>query len=369
MKRLGVVAIARPENGGTFQYTLSTLYALRRVRRWEMTLYTGLDNTHFDDLGFQVRRLRSSRLDSAISVLRDTLSFPGPDPFAREDAVFGPTYAPSLLLTRKPFGYTLHDLQERHFPQYFTRAQRWWRGLIHERLSRRAARMLCESRHVRDDIVRFLGVPAHKIDVSVAPPLLMPPSSGAAGDAVRKKHELPATFLFYPAQFWAHKNHLRLVDAFARVAPEFPDCELVLTGAQRGAYREVIERIARLGITGRVKHVGYVDQAELASFYDLATAVVIPSQFESVSIPIYEAFQAGAPVCASSIPALVEQVADAGLLFDALSVDSMAASLRTILRDRDLRSVLAVRGRQRLAALTHDRYAAELEGFVENLAA
>jgi glycosyltransferase involved in cell wall biosynthesis len=88
-----------------------------------------------------------------------------------------------------------------------------------------------------------------------------------------------------------------------------------------------------------------------------------------VSIPIYEAFQAGAPVCASSIPALVEQVADAGLLFDALSVDSMAASLRTILRDRDLRSVLAVRGRQRLAALTHDRYAAELEGFVENLAA
>ena len=42
----------------------------------------------------------------------------------------------------------------------------------------------------------------------------------------------------------------------------------------------------------------------------------MPSLFESVSIPIYEAFQVGTPVAASNILAIPEQVGDAGLLFD-----------------------------------------------------
>ena len=57
-------------------------------------------------------------------------------------------------------------------------------------------------------------------------------------------------------------------------------------------------------------------QDDLQAIYKLATALVMPSLFESVSIPIYEAFQAGIPVLASNILAIPEQVGDAGLLFD-----------------------------------------------------
>ena len=59
---------------------------------------------------------------------------------------------------------------------------------------------------------------------------------------LRVRLQLPDKFLFYPAQFWAHKNHLRLIEAFREVAAEVPDLHLVLTGKKRDEYERRDER-------------------------------------------------------------------------------------------------------------------------------
>jgi glycosyltransferase involved in cell wall biosynthesis len=120
----------------------------------------------------------------------------------------------------------------------------------------------------------------------------------------------------------------------------------------------------KLGLQSRVKHIGDVEQADMPALYQLATAVVVPSLFESVSIPIYEAFNYGAPVCASAIQALPEQVGDAALLFDPNSAESIANAMRSLLKNRQLRETLSRRGSERIAALTHKRYAADLRRLV-----
>ena len=141
--------------------------------------------------------------------------------------------------------------------------------------------------------------------------------------AVRLRLKLPDKFLFYPAQFWVHKNHLRLIEAFREVATEVPDLNLVLTGKKRDEYQVVMDAIDKFGLNERVFHLGYVEQGDLHAIYKLAAALVMPSLFESVSIPIYEAFQVGTPVAASNILAIPEQVGDAGLLFEPTSVASI----------------------------------------------
>ena len=120
-------------------------------------------------------------------------------------------------------------------------------------------------------------------------------------EKVRSRLGLPSRFVFYPAQFWPHKNHLRLIDAFRRVVAQEPDLKLVLTGKKRDEYRTVMRAVEDAGLKQNVQHLGYIDQADLQAIYHLATALVMPSLFESVSIPIYEAFQAGTPVAASGI--------------------------------------------------------------------
>jgi glycosyltransferase involved in cell wall biosynthesis len=178
---------------------------------------------------------------------------------------------------------------------------------------------------------------------------------------------LPKKFLFYPAQFWTHKNHLRLIEAFREVVTEVPDLRLVLTGKNRDQYETVMNAVDAFGLKGCVCHLGYVEQDDLRAIYRLATALVMPSLFESVSIPIYEAFQVGTPVAASGIFAIPEQVGDAGLLFDPKSVASIQDAILRIVRDPEAARLLGERGRERMLAMTPERYGVQLQDLLLGL--
>ena len=184
---------------------------------------------------------------------------------------------------------------------------------------------------------------------------------------LRVRLQLPDKFLFYPAQFWVHKNHLRLLEAFREVAAEVPDLNLVLTGKKRDEYGVVMSAISKFGLDEKVRHLGYVEQEDLQAIYKLATALVMPSLFESVSIPIYEAFQVGTPVVASDILAIPEQVGDAGLLFDPKSVASIRDAILRIVRDPETARLLGRRGRDRMLTMTPERYGAQLEKLLTDL--
>ncbi|MEQ1807488.1 MAG: glycosyltransferase family 1 protein, partial [Burkholderiaceae bacterium] len=186
-------------------------------------------------------------------------------------------------------------------------------------------------------------------------------------DAVRDKFKLPPRYVFYPAQFWPHKNHLRLVEAFAKVAEAHPGCALVLTGKERNKFDEVFERVRELGLSSRVLHIGYVETSELAALYRCATVVAIPTLFESISIPVYEAFSVGTAVCASNVVALPEQIDDAGLLFDPLSVDDIADKIGALLADPALRGRLIERGLRRITSINHDGYALQLAELIDSM--
>jgi glycosyltransferase involved in cell wall biosynthesis len=292
-----------------------------------------------------------------------------PDPFEAEDVLLAPIYSLALLHTSKPFAYTLHDLQENYYPENFSLWQRIWRHQVHAGLLRRTRRVVCESNHVKSDVVRAFGVAEERIVVMQAPPqreFLTEPSVEKLQE-VRSRLQLPERFLFYPAQFWMHKNHLRLIEAFRGIVSESPDLELVLTGKKRDEYRVVMDAVRRLGLSGRVRHLGYVEQGDLQAIYRLATALVMPSLFESVSIPIYEAFQVGTPVIASAVLAIPEQVGDAGVLFEPTSVASIRDAILKITRDPAAASLLGKRGRDRMMQMTPERYGDQLQNLLGEL--
>jgi glycosyltransferase involved in cell wall biosynthesis len=367
--KLGVLALAGPEHGGTYQYTLSMLQALHYLSGFDITLYGDPQNRDFAEMGYPISPFSESRTQQLVALTAHKIRVERPDPFASQDILLAPIYALALLHTSKPFAYTLHDLQERYYPENFSRWQRAWRHQVHSTLLERARRVICESRHVKMDILRFFGVPEARTVVMAAPPLrqVLSDETGAGPQSVRTRLGLPEKFLFYPAQFWPHKNHLRLIEAFRDVVTEIPDLKLVLTGKKRDEYESVMRAVGKLGLGERVHHLGYVAQGDLQAIYRLATALVMPSLFESVSIPIYEAFQAGTPVVASGILAIPEQVGNAGLLFDPTSVSSIKQAILDIVRDPEAARVLGQKGRDRMLAMTPERYGAQLQNLLLEL--
>jgi len=169
--KLGVLALAGPDNGGTYQYTLSMLQALQHTSGFDITLYGDPQNPDFAETGFPIRPFADSR-GRQLSALATHIAHLGlPDPFAAQDIVLAPIYSPALLHTAKPFAFTLHDLQEQYLPQNFSWWRRTWRYQIYSQLLRRARRVICESGHVKMGICRFFEVPEQRIVVIAAPPL------------------------------------------------------------------------------------------------------------------------------------------------------------------------------------------------------
>ncbi len=371
-RRIGVLAMSRPGYGGTYQYTLSMIQALLRVPHYACTIYTTVGNDGYDGLNVGIVTL--PRALAALSSIGLNMLHPTTraDPFSAVDVVIAPIYSSYLLATRRPFVFTLHDLQERYFPQYFSFAQRRWRSFINTALSRTAAGILCESENVKADIHRFLAVDDSRIHVIPSPPVsTLHRLSELESVAVERRSSvpLPHRFIFYPAQFFKHKNHLRLLEAFRIVLEEHPDCYLILTGQPKYEYRRVMAHIETLRLEGRVIHVGYVETDLLSLLYLRTEALVVPTLFESLSIPVYEAFRLGTPVCASNVTALPEQVGDAGLLFDPFSVTEMASAISLLLRDPSLKATLRQRGFERIAAMTLDSYAERLAVLIDRIAA
>jgi len=370
MSHVGIVAMSRPELGGTFQYTLSMIDALRRIRKNRYTIFTSTSNHSYDDFDIPVRRLPSAGRSMLEFVRANWSAAHEGHLFSEVDKVIAPIYTTRLLGSRRPFLFTLHDLQERYYPKNFTFAQRVWRGFVNNSLSHAAAGIICESKQVKADIHNFIGVSESKITVIPAPPVSSFTPEHLESKEFKQSLEraaFPEQFVFYPAQFFPHKNHIRLVEAFSLVLRAYPDCRLLLTGQRKYDFGKVMARVAELGIQDRVTHLGYVDTNLLAAAYLRATLIVIPTLFESISIPVYEAFRLGVPVCASNVVALPEQIGDAGLLFDPLSIEDMAEKISLLLGDANLRQELSRRGTERIRSLTADAYSAQLEAALDRI--
>lgn len=362
MSRVGVVAVSKPALGGTYQYSIAMIEALLRIPGNQYTLFTTRGNHAFDHLGIEVQWLPTGVVSVGARLAR-IFGASKAGLFSQVEKVIAPIYTTHLLASARPFAFTLHDVQERYYPQYFSIAQRLWRRMANTLLCANAVAIVCESTFVKSDIQRFFNVEPGKVAVIPAPPMSVfreeDLSPVAVAEAMRRLR-LPEQYLFYPAQFFPHKNHLRLVEAFRTVVARNPLCRLVFTGQQRYEFAAVMRRANTLGLKDSVRHLGFLSTAELAAAYRGATAVVVPTLFESISIPIYEAFTLGIPVCASNIVALPEQVGDAGLLFDPMSSDDMSDKICQVLNDACLREQLVERGRARIACLTMERYSAAL---------
>ena len=161
------------------------------------------------------------------------------------------------------------------------------------------------------------------------------------------KYELFDKYLFYPAQFWTHKNHIRLLEVIDNLNKENLDINLVLVGSEQNNKNNVEYEINKRHLEKNVKILGYVSNEEMVYLYKHARALIMPTLFGPTNIPQLEAFELGCPVATSRIYGIPEQVGDAALLFNPRSVEEMQQAVRRIWTDDELCKTLIKRGRQK----------------------
>jgi glycosyltransferase involved in cell wall biosynthesis len=160
-------------------------------------------------------------------------------------------------------------------------------------------------------------------------------------------YRLPGKYIFYPAQFWWHKNHGKLLEAIARLKGELPDLKLVLSGGRQNAYDAVVKQVQDLDLGDDVVFAGYVPDADMPEFYRRARAMVMPTYYGPTNVPPLEAFAVGCPVAISGTYGMPEQAGGAALHFDPDSAEEIAGCIRRLWTDDRLCAELAEKGKRR----------------------
>jgi len=106
---------------------------------------------------------------------------------------------------------------------------------------------------------------------------------------------------------------------------------------------------------------GTVAEGDLPALYRGAAVLCMPSLFEGFGLPVLEAMASGIPVLASTVTSLPEVAQDAALLVDPLDVGAMAAGLRCLVEDGDLRARLVARGLARSKVFSWDATAIRVQ--------
>src|SRR5262249_29771213 len=136
---------------------------------------------------------------------------------------------------------------------------------------------------------------------------------------------------------------------------------IVFCGSHSGELREstfrnVFETATRYGIADQLTILGYIPDADIASIYAEATALVMPTFFGPTNIPISEAWALGCPVLTSDIRGIRQQSGDAALLVDPKSADDIASGIFRLWTEDGLRQQLIQAGHRRVQGFTGEDF-------------
>ncbi len=219
---------------------------------------------------------------------------------------------------------------------------RWWKVVKRTRSRfryahavRRADLVITISEFTAREVQRLLHVDPAKIRVTLLGADDLPAPSGG-GSAVLEKLGIDGPFFLAVGARDPRKNLATLHRAMKILNRRRELVPLVECGPKDPG--------ARLPF---VRYAGYVDDAELATLYRRATALVVPSRYEGFGLPAAEAMWAGGRVVCADASSLPEVVGEAGLLFPWHDAEALAERLARLLDDSELRERLTREGQVR----------------------
>jgi glycosyltransferase involved in cell wall biosynthesis len=174
-------------------------------------------------------------------------------------------------------------------------------------------------------------------------------------------------YLFYPAVFWPHKNHINLIKAINILNERGQLINLLLAGKERNEYKKLQKFVNQNNLEKQVKFIGYIPDKEIINLYKNAYAMVMPTFYGPTNIPPIEAILLNCPPIVSNKYGMPEQFEDAALYFDPNSPIEIADAIESLLTNNQLRSNLVKNGNKLKEKFTQKRFESDLLKIIQDL--
>lgn len=246
---------------------------------------------------------------------------------------------------------TVHDLTPIVFPSLFPRGIKGELKWQMQRLSlKKANAIITDSKNSKEDIIKYIGVRESKISVVhlAAGEQFRKLKNGNWQKKIKKKYGLPERFVLYVGDITPNKNVPRLLDAVKEL--KIP---IVMVGKnlinenydKENPWNSDLNRVWELAKGDEnILRLGFVEDQDLVSIFNLATVFCMPSLYEGFGLPVLEAQACGCPVITTKEGSLKEVAGDSAFFVDAYNIDSIKEGIKKVYYDEALQDELSEKG-------------------------
>jgi len=385
--KIGLYLGCHPNEGGAFQYSLSILEAVNSLpkqmfesvicytdKAW-LEYLTKRKHVVFVPLDFfpsiSARLWRHSRLPISWWQFISKYFNPITKALIKEHCnlwIF-PSQEDWGYLAKVPSLVAIHDLMhryERRFPEVSAHLKYYRREHHYRNICKWSKGILVDSVTGEKQVIESYSVNEKKIYILpfIAPSYVFTVKKNLD---IKKKYKLPNKFIFYPAQFWEHKNHINLIKSIALLREEVPDLNLVLVGAKKNGYKSLIRLITKCQLRESIHFLGYVSNDDIVEIYRKARGMIFPSFFGPTNIPPLEAFALKCPVALADVYGAKEQAGDAALYFNPHSVKEIARCIKRLWIDDALCKKLIHKGTELLKERNQENFNQEFMSILNKI--
>lgn len=270
-----------------------------------------------------------------------------------------PSARPNIL-QRLNFIATVWDLCHRDTPE-FPEVREFARFQVREHLYRTslpsAFAILTDSAALAAKVSQRYGIDGDRLlPMPFAPAPFLSAAAAAQTRQVLDKYGVAEGYFFYPAQFWAHKNHVRILQALLLLRDRGHRPQVAFAGGDQGNRAHVERFMDAHALRDQVHLLGFVPAEDMRGLYEGCGAVVMPTYFGPTNIPPLEAWLVGRPLIYSS--QFKEQAGDAALCVNPDDPEALAQAMLAC-SDAGTRARLIEAGSTRLRHVEQQRRDAE----------
>ena len=298
---VGVIIDITPESGGKLHMTISMCKYLKKIKEYNFVYITTFKESKkilnkkigtkilvFNKIELKVKIL--NKLKNLFSFLPIQYPF---EKFLRKNSINSVFFLdPSPLINHFKninFIYTIFDLEHRkllNLPE-FDKKTSLKRDKDYKIACNNCSKLVVGTKKIKSQVSKIYNINLNKIyELRFPPPITELPKK-----LKFKKINMNGDYLLYPAQFWAHKNHIYIVNAINYLKKiKKLDFKVVFTGYDKGNLHEIENLIKNFNLQESFLIFNYVDDHTLRDLYKNCLAVIIPTKVAPHTFPLYEAF-------------------------------------------------------------------------------
>jgi glycosyltransferase involved in cell wall biosynthesis len=235
-----------------------------------------------------------------------------------------------------PYIFTLWDLGHLdflEFPEFSYDTQFETREFTNLIGLKKSYRVIVDSEWGKKNVIKKYNLDEKRIEVLKFLPNINEIKSSSEVN-IKEKYKLKNDYIFYPANFWIHKNHMYILKAIKILREEENiNIDVVFSGSAEGNLKYILDKAKEFKIDDLIHYIGFVPNEEVPSLYKQSLSLVMPTYLGPTNIPPLEAFAYKTPVCYSDMPSFREQVGDSVFFLDLSDPYSLVKNLIIVQND------------------------------------